>query len=278
MKNSFLFVLTYILCLINTSCEKIVYENDNPFFGLNTRVLMHRGSGNNDTIRENTFEAAQYGLSLLDGIELDIQLSKNGTIWLDHDNEVIDCNGIVVGCFQELTDEQIRDASICNGENRYNKLEPVFQLMESQYPRSFISLDVKGQYCDILNTPETMRIFADQIQDLVNRYNMRNRVLVESSSINFLDEISGKEGVGQFYINLEDIDKGIANAKATDARGISQKFEAEEYDNSTVEFIRNNGLGTLIWIVNDSTDIRAVWETAPDFIQTDNPYFLNIVE
>ena len=71
MKNSITSLL--LLALFTTSCEKVEYHNDNPFFGLNTRVLMHMGCGaNNPDYRENTFEAAQYGLSIMDGIELEL--------------------------------------------------------------------------------------------------------------------------------------------------------------------------------------------------------------
>ena len=87
--------ICFILIFITQGCEKIIYQVDNPIAGIPTRVLMARGKGNNTDLVENTFEAAQYGLSKLDGIELDIQMSKDGTLWLDHDNEVHDCNGVV---------------------------------------------------------------------------------------------------------------------------------------------------------------------------------------
>ena len=69
---------------------------------------MHRGNGFNTDFVENTLPAAEYGLSVLDGIEQDIQISKDGTLWLDHDNEVYDCEGNNIGCFQTLTDDEIR--------------------------------------------------------------------------------------------------------------------------------------------------------------------------
>ena len=112
-----------ILCCSLTGCERIIYDVDNPIVGIPTKVLMHRGNGFNTDFVENTLPAAAYGLSVLDGVELDIQMSKEGTLWLDHDNEVKDCDGGVIGCFQDLTDQEISDASECDGVNRYDTLE-----------------------------------------------------------------------------------------------------------------------------------------------------------
>ncbi len=119
MKNLFAVILAIII--INSGgCEKIKYQPDNPFSGLPTKVLMHRGNGFNTDFVQNTLPAAEYGLSVLDGIEQDIQLSKDGTLWLDHDNEVHDCEGNVVGCFQTLTDEEILSHATCNDTLRYH--------------------------------------------------------------------------------------------------------------------------------------------------------------
>src|SRR4051812_29867589 len=99
-------IITFALFIVLCGCEKIIFSIDNPISGLDVPiVLMHRGSGDHPDITGNTYEAAAYGLSVLDGIELDIQLSRDGTLWLDHDNEVHDCNGNVIGCFQDMTDE-----------------------------------------------------------------------------------------------------------------------------------------------------------------------------
>ena len=142
-KNRLLFLLL-ILCIF--ACEKIEYTVDNPIVGIPTKVLMHRGNGHNKDFLENTLPAAAYGLSLLDGIELDIQISKDGTLWLDHSNQVFNCSEEVVGCFQEMTDDAINAERACDGFIKYHTLESVFKLMSEEYKQSYISLDVKGQY------------------------------------------------------------------------------------------------------------------------------------
>lgn len=275
MRNRII-VFTLLLFSIG-SCEKINYSVDNPVAGLPTSVLMHMGSGDNPDIIPNTLIAAEFGLSILDGIELDIQISGDGTLWLDHDNEVHDCDENIIGCFQELTDDEIREHEKCNGVIRYNTLESVFELMSSEYPESYISLDVKGQYCEVISTPGIMRQMADAIIDLTISYKMEHKVLVESSSLAIMDELDNQDIIGQCVISLGDIDKGIADANATKARGISLKYGEEELNADVVSLIHNIGYGLIVWVINEPEDIVDVWNSKPDFIQTDNADFKDYI-
>jgi glycerophosphoryl diester phosphodiesterase len=266
------------LMLINSGgCEKIEYLPDNPFNGIPTKELMHRGNGFNTDFTQNTLPAAAYGLSVLDGIELDIQLSKDGTLWLDHDNEVHDCDGNTVGCFQTLTDNEILSYATCNDTLRYHPLESVFELMASEYPDSYISLDIKGQYCEIKNSVETMRQMAHSVLDLVDKYNMQNKVLVESSSPEFLQELDNQNSVGQCFIEFGDVDEGLANAAAIKAKGISLEYGVEEVNADVVSLIHNKGYGLILWTINDSADIKSVWSYKPDFIETDVENFMDYI-
>jgi glycerophosphoryl diester phosphodiesterase len=266
-----------ILYVSTGGCEKITYLPDNPFAGIPTKILMHRGNGFNTDFKENTLPAAEYGLSLYDGIELDIQFSKDGTLWLDHSNEVLDCAGNKVGCFQTLTDEEIISNSECDGDSRYYTLESVFMLMADKYPDSFISLDIKGQYCEILNTRDVMNDMAQEVLALVEKYNMHRKVLVETSSLEFLEVLEDQSSVGQCFISFGDVDEGLANAAATKARGISLEYGVEEMNENVVNLVHNKGYGLILWVVNEPGDIRNAWNSKPDFIETDNLEFKNYI-
>ncbi len=275
MKNKT--VILVLLMFLFGNCEKINYSVDNPIAGLPTSVLMHYGCGDNPDFIPNTLAAAKYGLSVLDGIELDIQVSKDGTLWLDHDNEVRDCDGNIVGCFQEMTDDEIIAYGTCSDTVKYNTVESVFEFMSNEYPESIISLDVKGQYCEIFNTPEIMKKMAEELTQLVVKYKMENKVLVESSSLAFLDQLSNQKGIGQCVISMGDIDKGIADAGATKAKGISLKYGKEELNADVVSLIHKKGYGLIVWVINEPGDIIDVWNSKPDFIETDNADFKNYI-
>ena len=73
-----------------------------------------------------------------------------------------------------------------------------------------------------------MHQMADAVLALVDKYNMQNKVLVESSSIEFLQKLDNQSSVGQCVISLGDVDEGIANAAATKAKGISLEYGVED--------------------------------------------------
>ena len=276
MKQLFVIILTLIM--INSgSCEKIEYQPDNPFSGIPTKILMHRGNGYNTDFVQNTLPAVVYGLSVHDGVEIDIQYSKDGTLWLDHDNEVFDCEGNDIGCFQTLTDDEITAVATCNDTLRYHTLESVFELMASEYPESYISLDIKGQYCEIINSKETMRSMAQAVLALVGQYNMQNKVLVESSSVEFLQELDNQTIIGQCFIEFGDVDAGLANADATNARGISLEYGVEEVDAEVVDLIHRKGYALILWTINEPEDIKDTWDAKPDFIETDRADFKDYI-
>ena len=95
------FILSIIL-MLNT-CKKINYYPDKNTYPVKTKFLAHRGCGTSD-IQENTLEAVKYGISRLNGVEIDIQLSKDRTIWLAHNVELESCGGKVYDCFPETYD------------------------------------------------------------------------------------------------------------------------------------------------------------------------------
>jgi glycerophosphoryl diester phosphodiesterase len=275
MMNRFLFTISFIL----VACEKIDYVPDNPFRGIPTKVLMHRGNGWNTDYVENTLPGAMYGFSILDGVELDIQMSSDGTLWLDHSNEVTDCEGNVIGCFQTMTDAEINAYNTCNEELRYYTLESVFEQMALLYPEKYISLDIKGQYCEFSSTQEDMKRMADAVFALTRKYKLMGHVIAESDAVSFLEQISELNApVCQALIELDDLDQGISDAYKLDTRAISFKYGAEEQlTEESVSLVHNKGFGLIVWVVNEPDDIASVWAMKPDFIETDNPEFWDYI-
>jgi glycerophosphoryl diester phosphodiesterase len=273
MKNT----AVILLCLL-LSCDKIDYVPDNPFANIPTIVIMHRGNGTNTDYEENTLPGALYGLSVHDGIELDIEISESKTLWLDHDNEVRDCNGNIKGCFSQMTDEEIAVYNECNGEPQYYTLESVLQEMSVNYPTKYLILDVKSQYCKLTSTKEEMVRMADAVIALVKKYHMGGKVVAESSSVSFMERIANENSIGQSWVVLEDLDKGLSDAYKLNARVISYDWGASEpITGESVELIRRKGFGAIIFVVNDPEDIAAAWRMKPDVIQTDNPDFRSYI-
>ena len=87
------------------------------------RVYSHRGASGERP--EHTFAA--YDLAIKQGshfIELDVRLSKNGTLWVLHDKSVKRMTGVKKN-IANMTDKQIRKLKVSNGEHLHT-LQQVF--------------------------------------------------------------------------------------------------------------------------------------------------------
>src|SRR5688572_28624910 len=114
-------LLCVLIVLAISSCKKITYYPDKPINNVHTLILAHRG-GANDSLRENSYEACINALTFTDGLEVDVQISKDRTIWLSHSDDVEACNE-TLGCFAETTDDEIENIATCNGiDISYTKL------------------------------------------------------------------------------------------------------------------------------------------------------------
>jgi glycerophosphoryl diester phosphodiesterase len=241
---------------------------------------MHRGAGNEPGFHQNTLEAVIYGSTVLDGAEFDIQLSKDDTLWLGHDNEVLDCAGAVVGCFQDLTDAQVQAVASCPDGTHYDRLDTVLQYVSVNFPTKGYSFDVKGQYCGLRDIPELMRAMASETDRLVRAYAAGLAVETESDAREFLAQIRDlKTPVASLVVSLGDIDGPLYEAYSYGAAGISFKYapESEPLTKSVVDGIHDAGFRIAVWTVNTPEDIAAVWATGADVVQTDNPDFYSYV-
>jgi glycerophosphoryl diester phosphodiesterase len=284
-------------------CAKFDYLPDNPIQGWSPPVvLMHRGGGDDcgstSTVPcwPNTLPAVLHGFETLDGAEVDIQITVDGTLWLGHDNEVLDCAGNPVGggqCFQDLHDGDIDAVAYCDGTasctpdasnsatciQHYVRAEEVFQGISGVQPEKMISLDIKGQYCKSLGV-EDARHMADEVDRLVRAYDMGYRVMAETSQLEFLDPIVSKgTPIYTFVVSLGDVDGPLGAAAHRHATGISFKWapESEPMNASVVAGIHGKGYRIILWTIDAPADIAAAWASAPDVIETDAPDFFQHV-
>jgi glycerophosphoryl diester phosphodiesterase len=81
-----------------------------------TVLVAERGYGASSVQKlfdENTLEAVKNALKKVGGVEVDVQLSRSGTIWLTNDTQITLCTG-KRHCIPDLTDEQIQSSKKCN--------------------------------------------------------------------------------------------------------------------------------------------------------------------
>ncbi|WP_278335974.1 glycerophosphodiester phosphodiesterase [Pygmaiobacter massiliensis] len=106
-------------------------EKSRPFYGRN---YAHRGLHTKDkSVPENSLAAFRAAVEHGYGIELDIQLSKDGEVVVFHDDTLDRVCG-VHGRVDAYTLEELRSFSLCGTEQRIPLLTEVFEVMDGKAP------------------------------------------------------------------------------------------------------------------------------------------------
>lgn len=267
----------FIITLLTSGCEKIEYFDKGYIIPHATQALAHAASGDYK-FPGQTIEAVNFGFRSFDGIEVDIQTSKNYTLWLSHDNVVYNCEGKDLGKFISTEDNTITDIFNKDSTFYYVKLDSVFQIMSEKWPEKYISLDIKRPYQ--LIPFSSYNSIADEIKSLVEKYELSGHVLIESSSTYLLKRLNDPaNGIQTYYFCLGDFDKGVAEAKLNDLTGISFKINSyDELNGSLIELLHSSGLKIQVFYANEPADIVDLNVIGVDFMQTDNLDFYTILE
>jgi glycerophosphoryl diester phosphodiesterase len=210
----------------------------------------------------------------MDGIEVDVQISNNKTIWLSHSAIVEDC-GHSLNCFAETNDAEIETINRCiDTGNAYSQLEDVFKYMDENNIRKYVVIDQKVWVpCSInsLNIAQLMNLEADRIIDLGERYHLAEYLLFEAEEPGVLKYAKNRNPLVSTYLtSYGDYDVGMAKALQHHCDGISFKANfKDELDADKMNMLHQKGLRLMAWNVPDSSNLEYLKSIKVDFIQWD---------
>ena len=274
-----------LLLFVNIGCNKhnVALQN----VDLDVQFLGHKGGGNssfNPLYIENTLSSIKYGLETLDGIEVDVQMSLDGTLWMYHNPNLMStcCIPNYSHAIIALNDSVIQKLSICNGtiSDRVYKLEEMLNYWRSQPVRFPFSIHLKlDQTTDTFNIPGIggkaayLSKFADSLAKLLPSISPTDTVMVEAYDAAFLKKIKTLipalkvccDREGNFTVLVDTAIKGGYH-------GISASFNADGISFSEVKRARENGLIVQLWTPDTQQEIIATYLLKPTFIQSDNIY------
>lgn len=269
MTKTFL-ALLFIISIFGCAKEKEedIKEKPKP----RTLIIGHKATGsgiNNIGLFENSFEAVQYGCTHLDGIELDLQMSKDTTLWLTHYFNMTDCDGNTAPIFS-LADTTIEKISACNTGTLIT-IEKLFEYLSKLKKKSFVTFDMKvigNQNCNIANKSEKV---ADILINLCKKYKPNATIAVESFDINFLEIIEQKTKLIDTYLLVWYVAKEneIIYAKNKGIDGISCRY-LPEITEATMAKARELNIKIQMWTLLDVVNTNNALKLNPYAIQIDS--------
>lgn len=171
-------------------------------------ILGHAGNGlnmQNSIFHDNSKEAIDFALSMegSNGVEIDVQLTKDGILWLFHDN-TLDKETKFTGCIADFTSSELAECHYSSINNE--KVVALNSIDFNSYLNSTFILDIRHyRGCD-LQLIDTA-VFIQQLTELKNNYPLVNFLI----STNYRYWVPTIEAIGYpvFYeINtMEDFQK-----------------------------------------------------------------------
>lgn len=226
----------------------------------------------------NSFESITKAVEgyAANGIEVDVQLSEDGVLFLYHDarlQTLTDC----LGCLYQQNAETLDDCRYVSGFNNQNfndehlvRLEAIFERFAGRASKPYIFLDLKTSLdCPLSFEYRTFEdSFIESLKALVVQYDYGDRLIIESTSFPFLKKLQNilPEVNLSFFtiINEENIERAAVN----NFFGIAANFDNASKE--TVKLAHTQGLFVTLGILKIRRDAIEMIEMSPDFIYTDN--------
>lgn len=246
------FIITLVIC----SCSKEVDYSSIEIFG-------HGGNGveiSNSIYHDNTQESIDLALAQngCDGVEIDIQLSKDGTAWLYHD-PYLDAETSAKGCINSLFDANLEEVFYKSIHS-----EKLVRLRDLKVYSKSVYLDLKhANYCS--NTVVDISLMLDEIKvfQLENPY---SNIYVSTNFEDWLLPLLNENFAVYFETSSFDIAKVIDSKYAVSGF----IFKNQHIDKDEVSALKALGKKVVIFEVRSPKGIRSALNKFPDMIQSDD--------
>lgn len=178
-----LLFLVYVFVLVRPRKRDVITD------GLLTDYA-HRGL-HSETVPENSLKAFQNAVDNGYGIELDVQLSKDGEVMVFHDYTLIRMTGVEKK-LNELTKDELKTLSLKNTTETIPTFDDVLTLVDGKIP---ILIELKGEDLDTR--------LCEKVADRLRQYN--GKYCIESFNpllIKKMKKFLPKVFYGQLYTNV----------------------------------------------------------------------------
>ncbi len=259
--------LPIIFLLSFSSCGKENLEINN----LNNNkvcVFGHGGMGSEQIYPIDSYQSISKCLFAgADGTEMDIQVTKDSVLVVFHDPDLSDKTNLK-GIINSLTWDEIKQAkytTVPYTDYKVVSLNELFDNLENIHNYLF-SFDCK-LYTVSPDLNQFYDMFARAIDRLVDQYNLRENVLIESTSVSFLKKLKIYGNNYKLFYYPSSFEQGLKVATDWHFYGIT--ISTEQITRSQVETAHDNNLFVTVWGIHSRRkNVDAVAKN-PDFIQTD---------
>ncbi|MEN9743013.1 MAG: hypothetical protein RLZZ65_818 [Bacteroidota bacterium] len=230
------------------------------------QIFGHAGMGMNiaySVYHDNSEAAIDMAMSLpnLDGVEMDVRMSKDGTLWLFHENKLeISTSGS--GCIAELTDQEIETFHYKSTHREH--LVRLSTVLNKLKPGMTFILDIK-HWNECAQAYSDMDLFKQKLLAIPD--SLKNQIIIDSSYPYWLAALAQEFRVvfstssfAEGKAKLEEIPQ--LYGLMTRSKNITTEEIAE---------IKSLGKTVFLFEMRSSKMQRAIMKKAPTAILSDDP-------
>ncbi|KNF09491.1 glycerophosphoryl diester phosphodiesterase [Gottschalkia purinilytica] len=228
-------------------------------------IIAHRGAS--AYAPENTISSFKKAIEMKsDGIELDVQMTKDNEIVVCHD-EMLNRTTNGVGYIKDLTLKEIKALDAGSWYNEKYKgekiptLEEVFEIVKDK--NILINIELKNIFIHYDGLEE-------KVVDLIQKKELTDNVIISSfnyPSLIEIKKINRKIKVAPLYMfKFDDL---LVHAKRINSSGIS--MISMLIDDKFINDCKDNGFNTYFFTINDRCEMMRVLKKGVSGILTDYP-------
>lgn len=251
------------------SCGKEEFEISN-LNGNSITLLGHGGMGIHSTYPMNSYESISKCLNLgMDGTEIDIQLTKDGTLVAFHDEDLSQSTSLS-GTIFDFTWDELKNVDYQYGpygNYRILKLNDIFSSMSKLTNYTFF-LECKLTYFgeDAICYYE---LFAERLIEFIERYNLENNVYIEAKEQWFIITLKEKRPNYKIFIyTFTTFQNGFELANKYNLKGIT--ISSKIAKKTDIDFAHANGIMVSLFDLRNRKDNIEAINKSPDFLETDD--------
>jgi glycerophosphoryl diester phosphodiesterase len=281
--------LIFLLLFFFISCNKAKeLPLETPPDQLQTTDIIflgHRGSGTSNaspSYIENTMPSVLNGLKTMPGVEIDIQMSLDGTIWMFHDPDLTydNCGTNFHPSLILLHDSVIASLQRCNA-TKHDRIYALSELL-TQWNASaagyYISLEVKTDFpadtfAIVGGRQKYLTRIADTLASMLVTMQHPAMLFFEVRDPVFCSRMksytSGRQAKICKLID-SDFENQISASLSQGFDGLSCSFSDTTITADKVKLAKNNGLVVQMWTPYTPDELKLAFEKHPTVIQSDN--------
>ena len=211
-----------------------------------------------------------------DGVEVDVQLSKDLQLVLYHDDR-LESSTDGVGFIYEYNLAELADFKYNRDiyanlfiDEQIVSLEVILQKFSKQKVKPQLHLDLRSWlYDNSLYTPaEFFSVYSATIVKLLRKYNYADNTYIASGSVELLKQLSHLDPELKLMLETSDVIRTVKIVKDNNWYGIISYNE--RVTKNDVDFAHSKGIRMALFSIKTQPDQVSAVNKNPDFILTDN--------